>query len=484
MSKKINDNLLYRFRRIDNLIGEYQELERQSIFFAPPELLNDPMEGLMDICFDGDDVLWRNLFKHYLLCLFSFSLDYYCFGESGERKSSIEVFAIESDIPNEGKIYWHKLLRAFFADVSIQSILEKIVKYRKNVGQTELSYYLSIIHPIAINYILNEFKDMGIVSSNPFHNVDYKKITFLNDSFFVALNETLQRHGEHQVDSMFQQHQSHAQQLHLVFERINKEHQSNKKMLFSGFPFAYIKEIEKLMYPNWFTACFMSDATNSSVWGNYGQNHTGVCLIYNAEVVDGEHCLSINNATIGATLSGPIKGHVKMPFYEIRYTHKRESLNFFESLGRLPMFSVHEHWLSDVDGSRSKHFFEFTQEWRDNYWHNFYSAITQKTDDWKYENEYRLIVSNHLSGYDPSGVVLNYDFKSLEGIIFGINTSDKDKLAIIELIEKKVHKYKHYDFKFYQAYYCRQSGAIKHVELVMFKFDEAQEQVESEAPPV
>jgi hypothetical protein len=36
---------IYRFRRIKNLLGEHQELERQEIYFATPSQLNDPMEG-------------------------------------------------------------------------------------------------------------------------------------------------------------------------------------------------------------------------------------------------------------------------------------------------------------------------------------------------------------------------------------------------------------------------------------------------------
>ena len=59
----------YRFRRINSLIGEFEELENQSIYFAEPESLNDPMEGFRDMYWRGDFIVWRNLFRHYLLCL-------------------------------------------------------------------------------------------------------------------------------------------------------------------------------------------------------------------------------------------------------------------------------------------------------------------------------------------------------------------------------------------------------------------------------
>jgi hypothetical protein len=39
----------------------------QEIYFAPPENLNDPMEGYKDVFWSGDLIAWRNLLRHYLL---------------------------------------------------------------------------------------------------------------------------------------------------------------------------------------------------------------------------------------------------------------------------------------------------------------------------------------------------------------------------------------------------------------------------------
>jgi hypothetical protein len=62
-------NEFYRFRRISSLIGEFKKLENQSIYFAEPDSLNDPMEGFRDMYWSGDYIVWKNLFRHYLLCL-------------------------------------------------------------------------------------------------------------------------------------------------------------------------------------------------------------------------------------------------------------------------------------------------------------------------------------------------------------------------------------------------------------------------------
>ena len=57
----------YPFRTTDALLGERDELRKQEIYFAPPDQLNDPMEGFKDVYWQGDRIVWTNLIRHYLL---------------------------------------------------------------------------------------------------------------------------------------------------------------------------------------------------------------------------------------------------------------------------------------------------------------------------------------------------------------------------------------------------------------------------------
>jgi len=59
----------YRFRPTNALLGDRKELEKQEIYFARPDQLNDPMEGFKDVFWQGDRILWTNLIKNYLLSL-------------------------------------------------------------------------------------------------------------------------------------------------------------------------------------------------------------------------------------------------------------------------------------------------------------------------------------------------------------------------------------------------------------------------------
>lgn len=51
---------LFRLRKTESLIGAHQELENQEIFFASPDELNDPLEGFLNIFWQGDRIVWRN----------------------------------------------------------------------------------------------------------------------------------------------------------------------------------------------------------------------------------------------------------------------------------------------------------------------------------------------------------------------------------------------------------------------------------------
>ena len=61
--------VLYRFRGLNDVLGDRDEIEKQLIYFADPIDWNDPMEVLRDVIWHGDRVIWRNLFYHYIQCL-------------------------------------------------------------------------------------------------------------------------------------------------------------------------------------------------------------------------------------------------------------------------------------------------------------------------------------------------------------------------------------------------------------------------------
>ena len=86
--------------------------------------------------------------------------------------------------------------------------------------------------------------------------------------------------------------------------------------------------------------------------------------------------------------------------------------------------------------------------WRKNYWDNFYRNTTSKTKDWKYEQEWRLVLEDRWldEGEDPK---LIYDFNSLKGRFLAVKPPTKTYSELVKIIRKKVRDFHgRTDFKF------------------------------------
>ena len=96
-------------------------------------------------------------------------------------------------------------------------------------------------------------------------------------------------------------------------------------------------------------------------------------------------------------------------------------------------------WWYDLNGVKSvcaEHLFTNEKKWRENYWAYLTNSITTKHENWEHEAEYRLIK------YDSFFPVEEYPYKQyrfddLEGVIFGMKTTESDKRRIIEIIQQK-----------------------------------------------
>lgn len=459
----------YRFRPVESLLDRYEELEKQTIFFAPPHKLNDPIEGFKDIYWEGDEILWKNLFNKYLLCLFDGVIEFKLNGEDTDITATINAAKSPSQLSDHFLPIFQSISDDFFGSKYINEMIIGITNYRSKVSSTELSFYLNAVHGYALQCISQNWK--GIVYTRGNTNAGASHLEAFNwTEFFEQVSRLEDEHGEVEVRGFLSKLTfSLWQTSFLAYKQgINSKVQSQLKRNFAEL---FIVKLEKLMFPDWFTACFMNECENSSVWGSYGNNHTGVCLLFNAEVNEGHECLTLDNAIKGSSINrGRIKGKSPFIFYKIDYDHTHKPLNFFEYLGQLPVPVAYDDWFSWYDQS-SQIALDYSDKWRKCYWDNFYSSVTRKTKDWAYEKEYRLLICNMMGSYSEGDTTLRYDFKSLKGIIFGIKTTDENKLRIIEIVERKIRENDHYEFKFYQAYYCRDDGKIKHHEMTYLRFD-------------
>ena len=455
---------LYRLRSIDRLLGDSQELEKQAIYFASPEELNDPMESFRDIFWQGDQIVWTNLFRHYLYCL---HMTYALFTIGGNsEKIEPQHIPVMSDMAQPTEDTCGRV----FEKTNLHDFIAKIVDAKRKAHHDEVLFYLQILHYAALPEIQNAHIDHGLAPDSA--RLERSPPPFNAVSNFLDLAQQIE--DEKFLDVGFEI-SSRMMAEQLIFHKYNTKSESkstsedNRQLLIYDFPSTYLKQLERSLYPDWYVACFMKDYRNSSVWGHYGNNHRGVCLIFEAETEEGATHLPLEKIT-GYSNNGELWSFSPMTFYEINYKDKAGEIDFFRSIGWLPKEKLRKAWYSDKDGNLSECGAHLgpnnIESWRENYWNNFYPDITIKTRDWEYEQESRLILDSFMIDLsEPRCRKLTYNFSALKGIIFGISTPDNDKLKIMEIIDKKCQENNRTDFEFFQAYYCHKTGDIKQYKL-------------------
>ena len=460
----------YRFRSTARLLEKSQELATQTIYFASPQELNDPMEGFRNIVWQGDRIVWANLFRHYLYCLCMTHLFIKFVGDSKKIKpQDIPIMSDMSQEPSTQAVnLFEDICGRVFKKTNLDEFFAKIVNAERKARHDEVLFYLQFLHYTALQEIRDAHIDHGLASNGEKRG----KSAAVFRNIHKILDLTPQIEDEKLLDVLFESSakiiKDNLFRYKYLFASESKENVgANKELLFCDFPRAYLKQLERLLYPDWYVACFMRDFRNSSVWGNYGDNHKGVCLIFAAETTSGKSCLKLNQFSVH---SRERWDPITLPFHEVNYLNKAGEIDFFLAIGWLPKPILLKQWYGDKDGKLSEcgaHLGTDGEDaWRKNYWDNFYRDTTIKTPDWEYEQESRLVLTDMLCDLSDKRLrTLTYNFSSLKGIIFGINTSDTDKLRIIQAIPNKCQANNRTDFEFFQAYYCNETGKIQKYKL-------------------
>ncbi len=471
MSTPTTPNTFYRFRSIDALLDKYQELESQTIYFASPDQLNDPMEGFRDIVWRGDKIVWTNFFKHFIYCLLISYLRLEKAGASEELGvDDIPILGRWDQIstPQAQRLFddiWHRFLNL----PKMPEVIEALASSKHKIRYRELECYLRSIQYGYLSQILGPSFAHELISESERQQQTevrsyYQRIVQSIPTLIIQRDEV---ETEEKFDVTFRKieelnnNDKIIQQLNIL--NSTGKLWKNRQLMILEFSKIYLNGLERLLWPKWYTACFMKDYRNSSVWGHYGNKHRGACLIFESLKPGESNGLNLYHE------AG--QGRQAKRFYEVDYADKPGEVDFFRSIGQLTGDELEKIWYTDDEGNESecgKHVQPdgATFGWQQSYWDRFYHDITTKTKDWEYEQEYRLILNDVSGEYDDKeSRKLIYDFSSLKGIIFGIRTSDESKLRVIEILVDKCKENDLTDFKFYQAYYSSENGDIRKYEL-------------------
>ncbi|GCL74917.1 hypothetical protein PN4B1_49030 [Paenibacillus naphthalenovorans] len=447
---------MYRFRSVENLLGQYQELEKQQIYFASLAQLNDPMEGTRRYFWKGDKIVWRNLLKHYLLCLERATIIVFLLKDDEViTKEIIPVYDCLSKLPTE--IYRKRMKSIydeFFSNEFVINYIDFLAQNTNKIYQEELYVHLKILSLTALKSIFRVNKERGFPPIINFQNTDdiYSKINFsdlwnsIEDDVYTeiirAIHETLKV---------------------LDAELLHKLRDSYKlQFVFIEFTQVYIDALDELTYPTAYVACFMDNCTNSSIWGTYGVNHTGVCLKFKTNLVN--PTIPLKSISSYSTISGYISEFRDFEFKPIDYSAKFEDLDFFKNLGSLPLPQLIEQWYTDEDGVYSNCSIDVlnkTDEWRNEHWSFFSRAYYKKLPEWAHEKEYRIVLSSALNFYDePENRLLEYRFEDLESIIFGMKTPKESRQKIIDILNRKCKENERTNFDIYEMAFSPEKNEL------------------------
>lgn len=465
------EDAVFRYRSIDKLLGEHAELERQTIYFSPPEYLNDPMEGLRKVYWRGDQITWRNLLRHYVSYLQNRVFEALLTEDSKPlNPSTISVFFTLDKTPTpQARSLCEACIAAVEAGELHTALLSLLVNADRDISFSELQQHLRTVHIDWIQIVHDVFAEHELIPppSKSRKRNDSAGLAQILRKFESVVPEVREQVSDEGIESIHDIQQIMGEQMTLLTAlRHDETLQPKRESLFFKFTSEYLTSLLKLVYPPWYVACFSSRHDNAAMWSYYAGDHQGCCLVFKKQPTDTGHGIRLEGPN-GYGARGISRAEQNLSLNPVQYTTEEHQIEFFTSIGRLPLNTALQNWFSDDDGITSplaEHLNKEKQDaWREAYWGKFAPPLLRKLPDWRYEEELRIVLSDSLSIHDAhEDRTFTYDYDALDGIIFGINTSLSDKMRILRIIAKKLGtRTSSSQFKFYQARYNARSGKIE-----------------------
>ena len=432
---------LYHYRTIEAAL---LELDNGEFYFAEPEELNDPIEGYAKIFWQGDAPAWEGLLKNFVCSMFYSLQTWLLISErlhSGQKnsfsdlKSKILLADLHQFYSSPLWKTFNELGEKFLSKESCRAVVDFYGNDKLKCYGRELEFILRTVTDAACKLCVQTCKESDLIRADfdgNFFDVAYE-ISFDN------LRNITDAERKRRIDKLetlnFDMMESGLLSLKMrPSQTIDGDYRLKQRLLWMRFVFPrmYRNQLKEIMYPNGYVVCFSDTPTNSAMWGNYAENHCGVCLIYETENVDGRECIQFTTKLLAVR---PIK-----------YGTQILTRNFFDTLSELP-FLHPEDWLTGRDGVKSCRLRpKSSDDYNEDYQEKFYC----KTADWSHEREYRLFLPDRFYRYgDKFARRLLYNLNALTGIIFGIRTSLDDRLKLLQKLERLGKSL--LNFEFFQA---------------------------------
>lgn len=240
---------LYRFRSTYALLDGFQELESQQIYFSLPDQLNDPLEGFKDIFWMGDRIVWRNLFRHYILNLLQATSIFAITGAKLTTDLSASlIHQTDDDLPKAPiRDVYANACRMFFESPAVLQLIDAFSASGKAVRRDELIFYLLMIHPLALHVVLTALGRRGQA---------LMKSTAPLEAMLEGLSQKLEEAlrglvlADELSDHLYRATSSISSQLDLIFEFNNAvtEEQRSWLSIARDFPDYYVAALVRLRW--------------------------------------------------------------------------------------------------------------------------------------------------------------------------------------------------------------------------------------------
>nr|GFB00353.1 hypothetical protein [Tanacetum cinerariifolium] len=229
------------------------ELENTEIYFAPPDQLNDPLEGYLEIFWSGDIIVWKNLFKHYLFCLTHRALDLYIFGEKPTLNKTVTIPDSLSGANEEGRKLLDSVYELFFSNHLMAEYIECLTT--RQIYRDELSAHLFSLHQNMLYCVYRAFEanNMPWPGLSFLTNFEKDRESFFKNTAIPFLKDRAKQ--AHRVEddvftrTVFNTNQMWLQKQYQAAEN-KKKVSGNMDFLLVGFPSAFLQALETLTYPN------------------------------------------------------------------------------------------------------------------------------------------------------------------------------------------------------------------------------------------
>lgn len=317
------------------------------------------------------------------------------------------------------ELYYQELYLASYPELNDPLDMNTLIDFSvSKVRQVEmLSHFL--IHTSLVNLLGNDnYTEVKTLTN--FIN-DKTQFSAFNISFFNYLLETQNEKEYILLDTFLEILENFQNEYHLPFK----------------FDTAFIKQNLERLTAKFFhhscVACFSESNSDFLMWSHYANKHTGICVEYSIETNTNNEFVFLYEFLLEDKDSNKYEKILcEQKLHKVNYDTLRQYASFFDFL---PIFNNEND--CDVINLDKSYLHKYAWKIED--------IFINKTEPWKYEQEWRIIEIN----FDQTGHceerIRHYPISAVSAIYFGMRTPDNVKKRIHNIYKEKWKNISYYD---------------------------------------